>query len=100
MAQEALERQAERMGYPVKVETNGSGGVKNRLTPGEIEAAECIIIAADKNVEMARFDGKRVFRPGGGRYPQTGRTDPSAVSGQAPVYHYHGSDGAGEAGKG
>ena len=101
MAQEALERQAERMGYPVKGETNGSGGVKNRLTPGEIEAAECIIIAADKNVEMARFDGKRVIQArvaDGIHKPE--ELIRQAVSGQAPVYHYHGSDGAGEAGEG
>ena len=62
MAQEALEQQARKMGYRIKVETNGSGGVKNALTREEIGAAECIIIAADKNVEMARFDGKPVIQ--------------------------------------
>ncbi len=50
------------MGVSIKVETNGSGGAKNVLTKEEIEKAECIIIAADKNVEMARFNGKKVIK--------------------------------------
>ena len=50
------------MGVSIKVETNGSGGAKNVLTKEEIENADCIIIAADKNVEMARFDGKKVIK--------------------------------------
>ena len=61
MAAEALEKAGEELGIPVKVETNGSGGAKNVLTPQEIESAEAIIIAADKNVEMARFDGKKLI---------------------------------------
>ena len=60
MAAEALEKKAAEMGYTIKVETNGSGGAKNVLTPEEIDAADGIIIAADKNVEMVRFDGKPV----------------------------------------
>lgn len=50
------------MGYPLKAETNGSGGAKNILTKKEIEECDGIIIAADKNVEMARFDGKPVIK--------------------------------------
>lgn len=61
MAAEALERAAEKLGYSIKVETNGSGGAKNVLTKEEIEAADGIIIAADKSVDMARFDGKRLI---------------------------------------
>lgn len=61
MAAEALESKAKELGISIKVETDGSGGVKNALTDEEIEAAECIIIAADKNVETARFDGKPVI---------------------------------------
>ncbi len=61
MAAEALEKKAAEMGYTIKVETNGSGGVKNKLTAKEIEECEGIIIAADKNVETARFDGKPVL---------------------------------------
>ncbi|HIZ16670.1 MAG TPA: fructose-specific PTS transporter subunit EIIC [Firmicutes bacterium] len=61
MAAEALERAGEKLGYSIKVETNGSGGAKNVLTKEEIEAADGIIIAADKSVDMARFDGKRLI---------------------------------------
>lgn len=58
MAAEALEKAAAEMGVSIKVETNGSGGAKNVLTSTEIAEADGVIIAADKNVEMARFDGK------------------------------------------
>lgn len=62
MAAESLENKGKEMGVSIKVETNGSGGAKNVLTKEEIEKAECIIIAADKNVEMARFNGKKVIK--------------------------------------
>lgn len=62
MAAEALEKKAKEMGHTIKVETNGSGGAKNVLTAEEIEGAEAIIIAADKNVEMERFDGKKLIQ--------------------------------------
>ena len=61
MAAEGLEKAATEMGITIKVETNGSGGVKNRLTAKEIEECDGIIVAADKNVETARFDGKPVL---------------------------------------
>lgn len=61
MAAEALEKTAREMGYSIKVETNGSAGAANILTAEEIEQAEAIIIAADKNVDMGRFEGKRVL---------------------------------------
>ena len=61
MAAEALNKAAEKMGSSIKVETNGSGGAKNVLTAAEIAACDGIIIAADKSVETARFDGKPVF---------------------------------------
>lgn len=61
MAAEALEKKGNEMGIMIKVETNGSGGVKNRLTAKEIEECDGIIVAADKNVETARFDGKPVL---------------------------------------
>ncbi|MCR4629259.1 MAG: fructose-specific PTS transporter subunit EIIC [Bacillota bacterium] len=61
MAAEALEKAAAKLGYTIKVETNGSGGAKNLLTAEDIAGAEGVIIAADKNVEMARFDGKPVY---------------------------------------
>ena len=61
MAAEALQKAGDEMGVSIKVETNGSGGAKNVLTADEIANCEGIIIAADKNVETARFDGKPVF---------------------------------------
>lgn len=61
MAAEALTKKGEEMGIKIKVETNGSGGAKNVLTKEEIENAKCIIVAADKKVEMNRFDGKKVI---------------------------------------
>ena len=96
MAAEALVQQAEKMGIRLKAETNGSGGAKNVLTKAEIEAADGIIVAADKNVEMARFDGKRVVIT----KVADGINKPEelinrSLAGDAPVYHPSG--GAGEA---
>ena len=61
MAAESLAKAGEKKGVSIKVETNGSSGAKNILTKEEIENATCIIVAADKNVEMARFNGKKVI---------------------------------------
>ena len=61
MAAEALQEMAGKLGVAMKVETNGSGGVKNKLTAKEIEEAEGIIVAADKNVPVERFAGKPVI---------------------------------------
>ncbi len=61
MAAEALTKAGDKLGLPTKVETNGSDGAKNVLTKAEIAACDGIIIAADKNVETARFDGKPVI---------------------------------------
>ena len=61
MAAEALTKAGEKMGITIKVETNGSGGAKNVLTADEISDCDGIIIAADKNVETARFNGKPVY---------------------------------------
>ena len=76
------------MGYPLKAETNGSGGAKNILTKKEIEECDGIIIAADKNVEMARFDGKPVIKTS----VTNGINKPEEfiqkiVDGKASVYH-------------
>ena len=62
MAEQALKDKAKEMGISIKVETNGSGGIKNKLTKEEIEHAEGIVVAADVNVEMTRFNGKRVVQ--------------------------------------
>ena len=91
MAAEALEKAGEKLGYALKAETDGSGGVKNRLTREEIEAADGIIVAADKNVEMARFDGKRVLKTS----VSSGINKPEELvnkimDGSVPVYHHEG----------
>ncbi|MBU3203866.1 PTS fructose transporter subunit IIABC [Clostridium algidicarnis] len=96
MAAESLENKGKDMDISIKVETNGAGGAKNILTKDEIEKAECIIIAADKNVEMARFDGKRVIQTrvsNGIHKPQELISE--AISGNVPIYH-HGSKGKDE----
>ena len=61
MAAEALEKAGKRLGIPVKVETQGSGGAKNKLTPADIAGAHGVIIAADKKVELGRFAGKNLI---------------------------------------
>ncbi|PIO83616.1 PTS fructose transporter subunit IIC [Loigolactobacillus backii] len=61
MAEAALKKQAEAMGVDIKVETNGSEGVKHRLTTNDIERAKGVIITADKKVAMDRFDGKHLL---------------------------------------
>jgi PTS system fructose-specific IIC component len=91
MAAESLENKGKEMGVSIKVETNGSGGAKNVLTKEEIKNADCIIIAADKNVEMARFDGKRVIKTkvADGIHKATKLIE-DATSGKAPIYHHEG----------
>ena len=91
MAAEALEKAGEKLGYPLKAETNGSGGAKNILTKKEIAECDGIIIAADKNVEMARFDGKPVLKVS----VSSGINKPEEliqkiVDGKASVYHHDG----------
>lgn len=58
MAEEALKKQAAEMGVAIKVETNGASGIGNKLTAADIEKAKGVIVAADKAVEMPRFNGK------------------------------------------
>ena len=92
MAAESLESKANEMGISIKVETNGSGGAKNVLTKSEIENAECIIIAADKKVEMARFDGKKVIQTKvANGIHKAEELIKEAVSGNAHVYHSNSS---------
>lgn len=62
MAAEALTKKANELGVTIKVETNGSAGIKNELTKDEIENCDAIIIAADKKVNMSRFNGKKVLQ--------------------------------------
>ena len=88
MAAENLTKAGAAMGYLLKAETNGSEGIGNALTTEEIAAADGIIIAADKNVEMARFDGKPLLSVSvteGIRHPE--ELINKIRNGQAPVYH-------------
>ncbi|TYS64543.1 PTS fructose transporter subunit IIA [Sutcliffiella horikoshii] len=62
MAADALKQKAKELGIELKVETNGSSGVKNQLTQEEIDNASGIIVAADKQVEMERFNGKKIIQ--------------------------------------
>lgn len=64
LAAEALEKAAAAMGYEIKVETNGSIGVKNTPTAEEIARADAIIVSCDKQVDMARFAGKKLIKTG------------------------------------
>ena len=91
MAAEALEKAGKALNITVKVETNGSGGVKNALTAEEIAAADGIIVAADKNVETARFDSKPViFVPVSDGIHKAEELVKKAAEGSAPVYHHQG----------
>lgn len=88
MAAESLERKAKEMGISLKVEKNGASGIKDALTVEEIEHAKCIIVASDRQVEMARFDGKPMIQTkvanGINKAEELLR---EAMSGTAPVYH-------------
>ena len=101
MAAESLEQHAKKRGISIKVETNGSGGAKNVLTADEIAKADGIIVAADKNVAMARFDGKKVVitKVADGINKADELID-KALSGSAPVYHAKAGESAGDAGGG
>ena len=88
MAQEALQKVAAEMGVGIKVETNGASGVGNQLTAEDIRKAKAVIIAADKAVEMDRFDGKPlVNRPVADGIRKTEELINLALSGNAEVYH-------------
>ena len=93
MAAESLERKAKEMGISLKVEKNGASGIKDALTAEEIEHAKCIIVASDRQVEMARFDGKPMIQTkvanGINKAEELLR---EAMSGTVPVYHASQSD--------
>lgn len=91
MAAEALQKAGAARGLATKVETNGSGGAKNILTAEEIANCDGIIIAADKNVDMPRFDGKPVVitRVADGIHKPNELID-QIVNGTAPIYHNKG----------
>ena len=89
MAAENLTKAGEEMGYPLKAETNGADGAQNILTQSEIDASDGIIIAADKNVEMSRFDGKPVLSVSvtqGIQKPK--ELIQKIIDHQVPIYHH------------
>ena len=93
MAAESLERKAKEMGISLKVEKNGASGVKDVLTAEEIAHAKCIIVASDRQVEMARFNGKPMIQTkvanGINKAEELLR---EAMAGTAPVYHASAAD--------
>ncbi|MGT2799274.1 PTS fructose transporter subunit IIABC [Streptococcus marmotae] len=87
MAEEALKKQAAEMGIDIKVETNGASGVGNKLTAEDIKRAKGVIIAADKAVEMARFNGKPlVSRPVADGIKKTEELINIVLNGEASLY--------------
>ncbi|WP_430603632.1 PTS system fructose-specific transporter subunit IIABC [Enterococcus sp. DIV1368b] len=99
MAEDALKKKAKEMGVEIKVETNGSEGIKNRLTAEDIARADGVIVAADKKVEMNRFDGKElVNRPVSDGIRKTEELINLAVSGSAPVFHGDGKENSSDEG--
>ncbi|MBP2619851.1 PTS fructose transporter subunit IIABC [Streptococcus panodentis] len=98
MAQEALQKAAAEMGVGIKVETNGASGIGNKLTAEDIQKAKAVIIAADKAVEMDRFDGKPLInRPVADGIRKTEELINLALSGNAEVYKAANGGGAAEA---
>ena len=92
MAADSLKAKAAELGVEIKVETNGASGAKNVLTPEDIGRAEAIIVAADKQVEMERFNGKRVLETkvaDGIRIPE--KLIEKALNHDAPIYHGQGN---------
>lgn len=88
MAEEALKKVADEMGVTIKVETNGASGVGNKLSEEDIKRAKGVIIAADKAVEMPRFDGKRlVSRPVADGIKKTEELLNIILNEEADVYH-------------
>ena len=88
MAEEALIKKGDEMGVTVRVETNGASGVGNRLTAEEIAKAEGVIIAADKAVETARFNGKKLIsKPVAAGIRQTEDLIQTILDGKADVFH-------------
>lgn len=87
MAAEAIEKACKAKGYQVKVETRGSGGAKNILTDEEISKADGIIVAADTNVPMDRFDGKKVIECQVSKgINKADELIETIVRGEAPIY--------------
>ncbi|MCI7738824.1 MAG: fructose-specific PTS transporter subunit EIIC [Lachnospiraceae bacterium] len=88
MAAEGIEKAAKAKGCFVKIETRGSGGAKNVLTDKEIDEADCIIVAADAQVPMDRFDGKKLIEcQVSDGISKADQLVARAMTGDVPVYH-------------
>ncbi|MPQ42733.1 PTS fructose transporter subunit IIABC [Clostridium tarantellae] len=95
MAADSLNKTGKELGIKIKVETNGSTGVKNALTKEDIEKADGIIVAADKQVEMARFNGKKVIIvPVVQAMKKPQELLEKAANGDAPIYSNSGECGS------
>ena len=94
MAAESLEQMGKELGHPIKVETQGQSGTKNKLTDEEIKNAKAIIVAADVKVDLSRFDGKRILRTGvsdGIHKPKELIEKALYSENNIPVYHHQGN---------
>lgn len=94
MAAESLEQMGKELGHPIKIETQGQSGTKNKLTDEEIKNAKAIIIAADVKVDLSRFDGKRILRTGvseGIHKPKELIEKVLNSENEIPVYHHQGN---------
>ena len=94
MAAEGLENAGKETGHPIKVETQGQSGAQHVLTDEEIKNAKAIIISADVNVDLSRFDGKKILKTGvtdGIRRPK--ELIEQALNDDIPVYHHKDSEG-------
>ncbi len=95
MAAESLEQMGNELGHPIKIETQGQSGAQNVLTEEEIKKAKVIIIAADVNVDLARFDGKRVLRARvseGIHKPKELIEKALKKESEIPIYHHKGNE--------
>jgi PTS system fructose-specific IIC component len=102
MAAEALEEEGKRRGHQIKVETRGSVGAKNQLTEQEIAEADLVIIAADIDVPLDRFNGKKLYKTNTGPALKKTEEEMDKAFAQASVYTHSGasSDSASEEKKG
>lgn len=94
MAAESLEQMGKELGHPIKIETQGQSGTKNKLTDEEIKNAKVIIIAADVKVDLSRFDGKRILKTGvseGIHKPKELIEKALNSENEIPVYHHQGN---------
>ncbi|MGN5188908.1 PTS fructose-like transporter subunit IIB, partial [Aeromonas veronii] len=91
MSAEALETMAKQLGYQIRVETQGSVGAQNALTAEEIAAADLVFLATDIEVDMARFDGKPVYRTSTGAALKKTRAELDKAWNEATLYRHSGA---------